>query len=219
MTTRPGLWFGPAAACLLVTGIVAIGLATPGYSHVRQTVSELGEVGAPGRVTFTALLLLVAACLAIFASGVNRLYREAGRSALPAYVIGAMAISIAGVGLFPFPHTLHNVFGLSELVGYQAPLVAALACRNRRGARGGAKEIATFSLAMYCLVLLALATNLAVLDRSGDLWALVRPFNGIAQRSLFAAWFSWCAGYGVLLMRARQRTDSAFRPNSLGGSV
>jgi hypothetical protein len=40
------LWFGPIAALLLFAGIFAVGLITPGYSHVRQTVSELGEVGS-----------------------------------------------------------------------------------------------------------------------------------------------------------------------------
>ena len=34
-----------------------------------------------------------------------------------------MALSAAGVGVFAYPHPLHNVFGISELVGYQAPLV------------------------------------------------------------------------------------------------
>ena len=66
---------------------------------------------------------------------------------------------------------------------------------------------------MYFVVLLAIAVNMSVLDRSGDLWAHIQPIYGIAQRSLFAAWFLWCAGYAVLLMRAHQRANNSFMPN------
>lgn len=191
------LWFGPAAAFLLAGGTFAIGLAVPDYSHVRQTVSELGEAGSPGQFAFTGLLVLVAACLAICATGVARTLRNRGLSTLPAYFIGAMAISTAGVGVFAFPHELHNVFGMSELVGYQAPLVAAWTARKGRGVRG----ITAFSAAMYGAVLLAIVVNIWAMDRSGGLWTLVQPVHGIVQRALFATWFLWCAGYAVLLMR------------------
>ncbi|OOG60279.1 DUF998 domain-containing protein [Rhodanobacter sp. C03] len=194
------LWFGPIAALLLFTGIFAIGLMTPGYSHIRQTVSELGEAGSPGRIVFSVLLSIVAACLIVFAGGVARTLREAGYSTLPAYFVGAMAISAAGVGIFAYPHPLHNVFGMSELAGYQAPLVAALVCRTASNAR----QLTRFSIVMYALVMLAIAANLTTLDRHGDLWAHIRPFYGVVQRLLFAAWFFWCAGYAALLMRMRR---------------
>jgi hypothetical membrane protein len=198
--TNYRLWLGPIAALLLFAGIFAIGLMIPGYSHIRQTVSELGEIGSPARVAFSVLLSLVAACLIAFAGGVARTLRESGYSTLPAYFVVAMAISAAGVGLFAFPDPLHNVFGMSELVGYQAPLVAALVCRTAPKGR----QLATFSIVMYALVLLAIAANMTTLDRHGDLWTHVQPFYGVVQRFLFAAWFFWCAGYAVLLMRIRR---------------
>lgn len=197
MNTKHALWFGPIAALLLFAGIVAIGWMVPGYSHVRQTVSELGEVGSAGRLAFSVLLVLVAACLIVFAVAAGRTLRSAGCSTLPAWFIAAMGISAAGVGVFAFPHPLHNVFGMSELVGYQAPLVAALA----RGSAPAARRPATFSTVMYVLVVLAIAANMTTLARHGDLWAHIQPFYGVVQRLLFAAWFSWCAGYAVLLMR------------------
>lgn len=89
---------------------------------------------------------------------------------------------------------------MSELVGYQAPLVAALVC----GRDQHAKRLNMFSIVMYVAVLLAIAANLTILHRQGDLWAHVQPFYGVVQRLLFAAWFFWCAGYGVLLLRARR---------------
>ena len=74
--TSSRLWFGPLAALLLFTGIFAVGLITPDYSHVRQTVSELGEVGSPGQVAFSVLLCLVAACLIVFAGAVAHSLKE-----------------------------------------------------------------------------------------------------------------------------------------------
>lgn len=197
--TQFRLWLGPVAAVLLFAGMFAVGLMTPGYSHVRQTVSELGEVGSPGRIAFSVLLVLVATCLIVFATGVAATLRGAGYSTLPAYLVGAMAISAAGVGLFAFPHPLHNVFGLSELVGYQAPLAAALVGRSVASNR-----IRTFSLVMYTLVVLAIAANMTTLHRHGALWLHIQPFYGVVQRLLFAVWFLWGAGYAVLLGRMRR---------------
>jgi len=198
--TSSRLWFGPIAAALLSAGIFAVGLITPDYSHVRQTVSELGEVGSPGQVAFSVLLCLVAACLIVFASAVARSLRESGHSTLPAWFLGAMAVSTAGVGLFAFPEPLHNIFGMSETVGYQAPLVAALVCKTDPRA----KRIKVFSIIMYAAVLLAIAINLIALVRPAEIWGQIKPFFGVVQRSLFASWFIWCTGYAVLLMRTRR---------------
>lgn len=205
--TNNRLWFGPSAVLLFLAGIFAIGVVTPGYSHVRQTVSELGEAGSPGQVAFTVLLCLVSACLIVYAGAVAHSLRELKCSALPAYFIGAMAVSCAGVGIFSFPHPLHNVFGLSETIGLQAPLVAALVCR----AEPRAKRITVFSLVMYAVVLLAIAINLIPLVRPAGIWPHIRPLFGIVQRFLFASWFTWCAGYAVLLMGIDQADYSLKR--------
>ena len=198
--TSSRLWFAPIAALLLFAGIFAVGLITPGYSHVRQTVSELGEVGSPGQIAFSVLLCLVAACLIIFAGAVAHSLRELGHSTLPAWFLGAMAISTAGVGLFAYPEPLHNIFGMSETVGYQAPLVAALVCKTDPRA----KRIKAFSIVMYVAVLLAIAINLVALVRPAEIWSQIKPFFGVVQRSLFASWFIWCTGYALLLMRMRR---------------
>jgi hypothetical membrane protein len=201
------LWFGPIAVLLFIAGTFAIGAITPGYSHVRQTVSELGEVGSPGQFAFSTLLCLIAACLVIFASAAARSLRALGCSALPAYFVVAMAISCAGVGIFSFPHPLHNIFGMSETVGLQAPLVAALACWNVPRAR----QAVIFSIIMYAVVLVAIAINLIPLVRPASLWPLIRPYFGIVQRFLFVSWFVWCAGYAMLLLQLGRANNSIQR--------
>lgn len=69
---------------------------------------------------FSALPCLVALCLIIFASGVARTMQAWGHVTLPAWLVGALAISSVGVGLLSFPHPLHNVFGMSGLIGARA---------------------------------------------------------------------------------------------------
>jgi hypothetical membrane protein len=200
MSLKSRLLFGPLAAILFCLGIGVLGSFVTDYHQVRQTVSEIGEVGSPMRFPFTALLCATAVCLLIFASGMKDASSRAGHSPLGAAFVAVMGICAAGVGIFAYPHPLHTVFGMAELIGYQAP--AVLAFTWRRDTQPG---VAWFSWGMYALVMVAIAANLSVLNPRGSLWAYERPVYGIVQRSLFAAWFLWSAGVGVLLMRQASR--------------
>ena len=193
------LLFGPLAAAILTLGIIGLALWVPGYSQIRQTVSEIGEMGSPARAPFTIMLCGVALCLLVFAAGVAAESKRAGHGRLAAYLIAFMALSAAGVGIFAFPHPLHNIFGESELIGYQAPLAFALTWRRDPNAR----HLVAFSWIMFALIWISIALNLSSLDRHGALWTEMKPVYGLIQRSLFAAWFGWCAALGVLLWRRR----------------
>ncbi len=211
MSRRHAFLFGPIAAAVFALGVEGLGFTVPGYSQVRQTVSEIGELGSPARVPFAILLCGVAALLLVFASGVRAAAVEAGHSRAPAYLIGLMALSAAGVGLFAFPHPLHNVFGESELIGYQAPLALALGWRRDPSA----KRLVSASWILLALVWIAIALTLTSLDRHGLVGETVRPVYGLVQRSLFTAWFGWCAVVGVLLRR-RSSADGNRRVHMAG---
>ena len=130
MTRNYRLLFGPLAGIMLGFGIAGLALLIPGYSHAHQTVSEIGEIGSPARVPFAVMLGCVAVCILVFASAVRDVSVAAHHSRLAAYLIGFMALPAAGIGVFAYPHPAHNVFGMSELIGYQAPLAFALAWRH-----------------------------------------------------------------------------------------
>ncbi len=191
------LLFGPLAAAILGFGIAGLALLIPGYSHVRQTVSEIGEIGSPARVPFAIMLCCVAVCILIFASAIRDLSVMEHHSRWTAYLIGFMAVPAVGTGVFAFPHPLHNVFGLSELIGYQAPLVFALTWR--RDPR--AKTFVVLSYILFALIWCAIALNLSSVVAL--VWAYVKPVHGIAQRALFAAWFGWCALVGHFAVPAQ----------------
>lgn len=190
---------GPAAGIIMAFGIAGLGLMIPGYSHVHQTVSEIGEIGSPARVPFAIMLSCVAVCILVFAFAVREWSIQAGHSRLAAYLIGFMALPVAGVGVFAYPHPLHNVFGLSELIGYQAPLFLALTWRGE----SRSKPLVSVSWILYTFICVAIALNLGALDRQGSIWAYVKPVNGLAQRALFAAWFAWCATVGLWLLQRK----------------
>ena len=197
------LLFGPLAAILLFFGIVGLGLVVPGYSQVRQTVSEIGEMGSPAQIPFAILLVSVSACVVVFAMGVRDISSEAGRSSLPAYVIGFMALSVIGVGVFAYPHPLHGIFGLSELIGDLAPLILALTWR--RDSR--MSPVVGFSWVMTGLLWISIALNLSSFNRHAAIFTSVQPFYGLVQRSLFVLWFGWCAVVGVMLFRGNGEFD------------
>jgi hypothetical membrane protein len=191
------LLFGPLAAAILAVGIAGLSLMVPDYSQVRQTVSEIGEMDSPARIPFALMLCSVAACLVVFAFGVRDVSMKARHASASAYFIGCMALAAAGVGIFAFPHPLHNIFGESELIGYQAPLAFALAWRGDTRAR----RLVAFSWVLFALIWVSIGLNLSSLMRHSSIWLEIKPFYGLVQRSLFAAWFTWCAGLGLLLWR------------------
>jgi hypothetical membrane protein len=193
------LLFGPAAGATLALGIAGLAMLVPDYNHVRQTVSEIGEIGSPARVPFAIMLGCVAGCVLVFAAAVRDLSVRANHSQLAAYLTGFMALSAAGVGVFAYPHPLHNVFGLSELIGYQAPLFLAITWRREPRER----PLVTLSWILYVVICVAMALNLSSLDGQGALWAYVKPVYGVAQRLLFAAWFGWCAAVGLVLFQRK----------------
>jgi hypothetical membrane protein len=191
------LLFGPLATVVFAVGIIYLARTVPDYNYIRQTVSEIGEVGSPARIPFAILLCCVAGCIVVFAWGVRDRAVKVGDSRIVSYFIGFMALPCAGVGIFAYPHPLHNVFGISELIGYQAPLLLALTWARSPQAR----PLIPVSWVLYFVICLAILLNLSSLDRGGAIWAHVKPLYGLAQRTLFGAWFGWCAIVGLWLYR------------------
>lgn len=201
MTQRRRLLFGPLAAAIFFFGVVGLALMIPGYSQVRQTVSEIGEMSSPARIPFMIMLFAVAVCILMFAWAIREVSVQAGHSPLAAYFIASMAASVVGVGIFAYPHPFHSHFGLSEVVGYQAPLVMALTWRG--DAR--VKHLAAVSWVMFALMWIVIGLNLSTLDRQSALFAYERPFYGLVQRSLFVVWFGWLIAVAVLLLNSSDK--------------
>lgn len=188
---------GPLSAAVFCLGVAGLALMVPDYSHIHQTVSEIGEVGSPANIPFTIMMACVAACMLVFAWAVGEASFRHGHSRAAACLIACAGLSALGVGIFAYPHPLHNVFGLSEIIGYQAPLAFALAWRREPGAR----TLVTWSWILFVALWLSMGLNLVPLISPSWLWPHLRPVHGLLQRSLFLAWFAWCTLAGVLMWR------------------
>jgi hypothetical protein len=191
---------GPAAALAFGLGVTWLGVATPGYSAVRQTISELGPQGGKGRRALAGLNLIIALAAAVFACGLVFFARHASWTSTPAYFVGLYAVLAAGLAAFPsgyrsriFPRLgLHNVFGLLQTVPFVgAPLSVALGWR-------GLGVLTPISWAALGLLIVAVVLNLAPAF-SPRLAKAFAPVSGLIQRSLFVAWYGWFAILGLLL--------------------
>jgi len=203
MTLRSRLSFGIIATIVLWAGLLLLPFMVPGYNFVRETVSLIGEMSSPARVPFAAMLCIMAICLLIFAWGLRDASIKLGRPTAAAYLAGFMAFSSVGVGIFAFPHPLHNVFGLSEVVGYQAPWVLALTWRREQNAR----RVVVFSWWMGILMWCAIVANLSALDFHSRLWQVEKPEYGLIQRALFLTWSAWLVGTSIMLRSNRAIAD------------
>lgn len=194
---------GPLGAIVFFLGMFLLALMVPGYSHVRQTVSEIGAMDSPVRFPFTCMLAAVSLCMFAFAFAIQGAASKAGRNPTAAWLVACMGVSALGVGIFSTPHPLHNVFGMSEIVGYQAPLALALAWRKDSKAR----TLVIWSWVLFAALWLSMLLNMSPLLSHDWLWPMLKPINGLVQRSLFLAWFTWCAVTGILMWR-RYRGDT-----------
>ncbi|MBS0273745.1 MAG: DUF998 domain-containing protein [Proteobacteria bacterium] len=206
MTRDNRLLFAPLALIVFIAGILILPALIPGYDSIRQTVSEIGEMDSPMRWPFAAMLLAVAICMFAFALGLRAASIQARHNTLSAWLAAWMGAAAAALGWFAFPHPLHNVFGLSELIGYQAPLAFALTWRNDPRA----DSIVRFSWLMYVLLSISLAANLTAIVRTGEIWNDIRPFYGLVQRSLFLCFFAWSTGAGWMLWKSSGSARPAF---------
>src|SRR5580704_16208741 len=121
---------GPVAALVFGIGATWLGTRRPGYSAVRQTVSELGPEGEKGRKSLAALNLLIALSALVFAGGLYSVAKQSASTSFPAYFLVSYAILAAGLAAFPSGHPLHNVFGLLQTLPFVgAPLAVALGWR------------------------------------------------------------------------------------------
>lgn len=192
---------GPLGSAIFCIGVMVLASMVPGYSHVHQTVSEIGAMGTPTQIPFTVMIGCVAVCIWVFAWGVWDASVAAGHNWSAAALIACMGFSAMGVGIFSTPHPLHNIFGLSEIVGYQAPLAFALTWRNDPNAR----VLVISSWVFFVLLWVSMGLNMSPMFPDSWLAMDIKPIYGLVQRSLFLVWFGWCALTGLLLWGQKRR--------------
>lgn len=118
-----------AAASYLAVSLAVLGARTHGYSHVRHTISELGEVGAPYQRLVAFGVFLPAGALLLAAA-----YMVRDVSQTTAALALCIAVGYAVAAWFPCDpgspvsgsarQAVHNLGGAVEYVGGGAILLA-----------------------------------------------------------------------------------------------
>jgi len=181
MNSKTLLPLGWIAAAIFIIGSFILGSLLQDYNPLSQTVSEIGQNGSPLSFHWQVFSTSIGLLLILFAMGVISFAKENKLSIAPGIFMLTYGIAQLGVGMFPSPHQLHNVFGLSMTLGYFSPLVFALSWKNKMGK--GFKQI---SLLAFALIVLGIFLNLSPAFAPA-LYPL--EYYGIVQRFLLFAFY------------------------------
>lgn len=179
---------GRFIAIAFLLGTLVFGFALDNYSFVSQTLSEIGSMNSPFRFQFEVFKILIASLILILSVLVLKYTRRNNLSMIPGILLLCFGLSDLGVALFPTPHPLHNVFGLSMTLGYLSPLFFALLWPNK--ASGHFKRV---SLVFFLLILIGIFLNLSPAFKP-DLYPL--NYYGLVQRFLVFTMFIYMAYLG-----------------------
>lgn len=118
--------------------LITLGLFRPGYNHVTQIMSELGEVGAPNAIIMnTAGFILLGLLMISFAFGLDRGISEGEGSKIGPALVAVSGAWLVLLGIFPcdpgcvnesFVGITHEVFAIMHAF---AMIFAPLAIAQR----------------------------------------------------------------------------------------
>ena len=185
---RPAL-LGLVIAIAFIAGTLLFGYAIENYSFVSQTLSEIGSMSSPMRLPFQIFKVVIAVLILLFAALVIKFARKKKLSVVPGIFLLCFGLSDLGLALFPTPHDLHNVFGLSLTLGYLLPLFFALLWSGEEY-----RSFKRASLVFFLLILVGIVFNLSPAFKP-DLYPL--QYYGLVQRFLVYTMFVYLAYLGL----------------------
>ena len=175
------LFTGWLASAAFIVGSLLMGSLLSDYSPISQTVSEIGQSGSPLYGAWQVFTISIGVLLIIFSAAIISFAKTHKLSIIPGIFLLLAGISEFGIGLYPSPHSLHNVFGLSMTLGYLTPLIVALSWKASLG-----KNLRTLSYLSFILIVLGIFLNLTPAF-APDLYSL--EYYGLVQRFLLFTFY------------------------------
>jgi len=187
---------GVASPIVLATAAIIIASHRPEYSHVRNTLSELGMVGAPDAAWMNAAgiipagILVTASALAIYRAFGTGSWSITGGIllALGGACLAASALSPwrgAPMDFTPLTNKLHFIFAMAGFAAISlAPLFFSLHARG------------TASLRNWFLPSLAAAISVFVLG----FWPIQGNYRGIFQRASLGIFYFWLSAICIWVL-------------------
>jgi hypothetical membrane protein len=199
--TRALIACGLIAAPVFAAFVLAATWATPGYSHVSETISQLGADGRPRAGIIDAGFVVSGLLTAAFAIGVYRWIRgrPASKAALAALLVNATGIVLSGVfadnpatrEALTTENRLHHLVGQ---VSFVAGVTAMVAFAFGSYSVPGWRRLAAFTLfVVFADVILAAVFY----------FDLLSPWRGALQRTFFAVALLWTTMVSVRALTER----------------
>lgn len=182
---------GLLAPICYTAAVVAGGVLTPGYSHVRDPISSLTQTGAPRIPVVAALFTAYNWLLLIFASG---LWWDMGRGGRRLAVSGALAliaVGLSGVLMYWFtqdpigtPATVRGI-GHFVLAGVEAlgTIIGVLLCGLGFRSVPGLSGLRTYSIVSAAIIFVSGGVGTATLT--------FNPYFGIFERVTIFTFMIW----------------------------
>jgi len=200
---------GVASPCLLATTTVIIAARRPEYSHLRQTISELGEVGKPGAVWMNVFGVVPAGALVALSAPSVRLAYGVGRlSTFAAILLAVAGLSLGASGLTPWQGGLppdltilgNRLHLMCAVLGF-ALLALAPACFALHASRVESRR-------SWAAPTLGAAVGVAITS----FWPAASGYVGALQRLALAFFYAWLMTVCLRTWRNDdQRRTPAFR--------
>lgn len=196
------LQWGVLAPVGFVIAVLILSYMTPGYSHIFNTISELGETGAPYATTTSTIFIITGLMLAVFGYGFYSLLDEKGAGKLSGVFIMAYALfDFVGSGVFPVDpggaadttvaglHVTLTVLG--ELSALAMPIAFLMDTDRVRGWEG----LRRISKVIGILLIPASAYLIQNIER--NIPGLNNTPIGLAQRLTIALFLAWITAAGL----------------------
>ena len=185
MDIKKLLSLGWITSFIFIVGTFILGSLLVDYSPISQTISEIGEEGSPLYLQWQIFNMIIGLLLVVFSIGIISFGSQNKWSISPGIFVLFAGLSEFGIALFPSPHSLHNVFGLSLTIGYFAPLIFVLFWKNKLGI-----TFKRVSLIAFILIILGILLNLTPAFAT-SLYPL--KYYGIVQRFLLFTFYLYFA--------------------------
>jgi len=185
MDMKKLLSLGWITSITFILGTFVLGSLLADYSFISQTISEIGEEGSALYLQWQIFSLIIGLLLVMFSIGIISFGSQNKWSIIPGIFILFAGLSEFGIALFPSPHSLHNVFGLSLTIGYFSPLMFFLLWKNKLGS-----SFKWYSLIAFVLILLGIFLNLSPIF-APQLYPL--EYYGLVQRFLLFTFYIYLA--------------------------
>jgi hypothetical membrane protein len=181
---RKLLLSGVATPIVFWTATFIAGGLTNNYNQLKNTISELGQIGAPAANFMFVALSLLAVIAALFSFYFYQACKRLKISFWPAIFSFSLPISMLWAGIFPMGNSLHDKQGPLPLLLLLGMFVAIFQWPKRHFKKERSATIIASLLALLIFL------------------RFVKPFGneyeGLVQRFYYLGWTIWCISIGIL---------------------